>query len=328
MLRSISSYIRKYFKHPQLIELLEFPVLFLGATPERTPALYSLMNYADIKLGTWYPQGGMYAVVDAMVTLARELGVEFHFDQPVTGIDVRNHTVAGVTTRDSYFEADIVIGGADYEHVEQQLLPETYRMYSRNYWDKRTMAPSSLLYYVGVDKKLDNMWHHTLFFDTSFKEHAKDIYDAPAWPAKPLFYSSCASLTDPAAAPAGMENLVFLIPVAAGLKDTQEIRDQYFDIILGRFERLTGNDIRDHIVFKEDYAYSDFVKDYNSYQGNAYGLANTIMQTAFLKPKMKSKKVENLFFTGQLTVPGPGVPPSIISGEVVSNLVKQKLDKE
>jgi phytoene desaturase len=327
MLNSISSYIRKYFKHPQLVELLEFPVLFLGATPERTPALYSLMNYADIKLGTWYPQGGMYAVVEAMVSLAEELGVVFHYEQPVTEITVRNNAVAGVRTTHAYFEADIVVGGADYEHIEQRLLPESHRMYSGQYWSKRVMAPSSLLYYVGVDKKLDNMWHHTLFFDTSFKEHAREIYDDPSWPEKPLFYSSCASITDPGAAPAGMENLVFLIPVAAGLTDTKEIRDRYFDVIVDRFEKLTGNSIRNNIVLREDFAYSDFVKDYNSYRGNAYGLANTIMQTAFLKPKMKSSKVDNLFFTGQLTVPGPGVPPSIISGEVACNMIRKQLEK-
>ncbi len=324
MLSSISSYIRKYFKHPQLIELLEFPVLFLGATPEKTPALYSLMNYADIKLGTWYPQGGMYAVVEAMVSLAKELGVVFKFEQEVTEIEVRNGSVSGVKTVNDYYEADIVVGGADYEHIEQRLLPSAYRTYSPSYWEKRMMAPSSLLYYVGVDKRLTNMWHHTLFFDTSFKEHARDIYDAPAWPSKPLFYSSCASLTDPGAAPSGMENLVFLIPTAAGLQDTQAIRDQYFEIILDRFERLTGNSIRNNIVVKEDFAGTDFIKDYHSFKGNAYGLANTIFQTAFLKPKMKSKKVANLYFIGQLTVPGPGVPPSIISGEVAYQVIKQQ----
>jgi phytoene desaturase len=327
MLSSISAYIKKYFKHPKLVQLLEFPVLFLGATPERTPALYSLMNYADIKLGTWYPMGGMYSVVKAMVSLAEELGVIFHYNQAVTELAVKNGKISGVRTADRYYEADIVVGGADYEHIEQNLLPEAYRMYKKSYWDSRVMAPSSLLYYIGVDKPLDNMWHHTLFFDTSFKAHAKEIYDKPAWPESPLFYSSCASKTDPEAAPPGMENLVFLIPVAAGLKDTKEIRDQYFDLILDRFERLTGNSMRNNIVLREDYAYNDFVKDYNSFRGNAYGLANTILQTAFLKPRMMSKKVENLYFTGQLTVPGPGVPPSIISGEVASNLIQQKFEK-
>ncbi len=327
MLTSISSYIRKYFKNPQLIKLLEFPVLFLGATPAKTPALYSLMNYADIKLGTWYPKGGMYSVVEGMVKLAKELGVKFIFDEPVIEIEVNNNKVKSVKTEKGIYEADFVVGGADYNHIEQTLLPINHRTYTRNYWEKRMMAPSSLLYFVGVNRKLKNMWHHTLFFDTSFEKHASEIYENPAWPSSPLFYTSCSSITDKSVAPEGMENLVFLIPVATGLEDSEEIRDVYFDKILNRFSHLTGNDIRSNIIVKEDFAYSDFVKDYNSFKGNAYGLANTLWQTAFLKPKMKSSKVENLYYTGQLTVPGPGVPPSIISGEVAYKLIKQKLDK-
>jgi phytoene desaturase len=327
MLTSISSYIKKYFKNPQLIKLLEFPVLFLGATPSKTPALYSLMNYADIQLGTWYPKGGMFSVVTGMVELAKELGVKFIFNEPVIAIDVHNSKVKGVLTANGNYDADFVVGGADYHHIEQTLLDISYRKYDKAYWDKRMMAPSSLLYFVGVNKKLKNMWHHTLFFDTSFENHASEIYEKPVWPSEPLFYTSCASITDKSIAPEGMENLVFLIPVATGLEDNAEIRDRYFEKILNRFSHLTDNDIRGNIIVREDFAYSDFVKDYNSFKGNAYGLANTLWQTAFLKPKMKSAKVENMYYTGQLTVPGPGVPPSIISGEVVYKLIKQKLEK-
>jgi phytoene desaturase len=321
MFNSISAYIRKYFKNPQLIQLLEFPVLFLGATPQKTPALYSLMNYADIQLGTWYPEGGMFSVVKGMVQLAEELGVKFHFDQDVDKILVENGKIKGVKVGSEKHIADIVVCGADYEHIEQRVLEPQYRMYNEKYWESRTMAPSSLLYYVGVDKKLDNMWHHTLFFDAPFEPHAMEIYENPAWPSNPLFYTSCASITDPDAAPKGSENLVFLIPVAPGLKDNQAIRDKYFHAIIERFEKLTGNQIADNIVLREDYGYTNFVEDYHSFKGNAYGLANTILQTAFLKPKMINKKVKNLYFTGQLTVPGPGVPPSLISGEVVNNLI-------
>jgi phytoene desaturase len=325
MLKSISSYIRKYFKHPQLVQLLEFPVLFLGATPEKTPALYSLMNYADISLGTWYPKGGMHEIIKGMVSLAEELGVKFEYNQNVKRIDIQNGLAKKVICEHGVFEADVVVGGADYHHVEQYLLDEPYRLYDNAYWDKRVMAPSSLLYYVGIDKKLDNMWHHTLFFDTPFAPHADKIYENPDWPDAPLFYSSCASISDPTVAPEGQENLVFLIPVAPGLKDTQEIRDHYFNLILDRFEYLTGNKIREHIIVRKDYGYQNFVDDYNSFKGNAYGLANTILQTAFLKPKMRNKKVKNLFYTGQLTTPGPGVPPSLISGEVVSKEIKKYL---
>lgn len=325
MLKSISSYIRKYFKHPQLVQLLEFPVLFLGATPEKTPALYSLMNYADISLGTWYPMGGMHEIVKGMASLAEELGVNIKYNTTVEKIDIVKGNAKKVICQDAVYEADVVVGGADYNHVEQKLLDKPYRMYDEAYWKKRVMAPSSILYYIGLNKRLDNMWHHTLFFDAPFGPHADKIYENPDWPDNPLFYSSCASITDPSVAPDGMENLVFLIPVAPGLKDDQAIRDRYFDMIVDRFERLTGNDIRSHIVVRKDYGYTNFVDDYNSFRGNAYGLANTILQTAFLKPKMRSKKVDNLYFTGQLTTPGPGVPPSLISGEVVSKEILKRI---
>lgn len=325
MFRSISSYIRKYFKHPQLIQLLEFPVLFLGATPEKTPALYSLMNYADITLGTWYPKGGMHEVIKGMVTLAEELGVKMQYKKEVSRIEIIKGFAKRVHCNGEIYEADVVVGGADYNHVEQHLLDAPYRVYNKAYWDKRVLAPSSLLYYVGIDKKLKNMWHHTLFFDTPFAPHADKIYEHPGWPEDPLFYTSCPSISDPTVAPEGCENVFFLIPVAPGMEDTQEIRDRYFDMIVERFERLTGNEIKDHIIYRKDYGYSNFVEDYHSFRGNAYGLANTILQTAFLKPKMRSSKVKNLFYTGQLTTPGPGVPPSLISGEVVSNEIKKSI---
>lgn len=325
MFRSISSYIRKYFKHPQLIQLLEFPVLFLGATPEKTPALYSLMNYADITLGTWYPKGGMHEVIKGMVSLAEELGVNMQYNKEVSRIEIVKGFAKRVHCNGVIYEADVVVGGADYNHVEQHLLDAPYRVYDKAYWDKRVLAPSSLLYYVGIDKKLKNMWHHTLFFDTPFAPHADKIYENPGWPEDPLFYTSCPSISDPTVAPEGCENVFFLIPVAPGMEDTQEIRDRYFDMIVERFERLTGNEIKDHIIYRKDYGYSNFVEDYHSFRGNAYGLANTILQTAFLKPKMRSSKVKNLFYTGQLTTPGPGVPPSLISGEVVSNEIKKSI---
>jgi phytoene desaturase len=321
MFSSVSKAVRKLFKHEQLIELLEFPVLFLGATPENTPALYSLMNYADLGLGTWYPMGGMHKIVEGMVSLAEELGVDIHLGEPVKQIYVPNgHATRVITTKGEY-EVDAVVGGADYHHIEDQLLAPELRNYSEKYWDKRTMAPSSLLFYVGVDKKLPGLHHHNLFFDEDFAQHAHEIYEDPQWPSKPLFYVCAPSVTDPSVAPEGSENLFFLIPLAPGLEDTDEQRERYFEIILERFQRLTGHDIRDHIVYKRSYAHRDFKADYHAYKGNAYGLANTLLQTAFLKPKMKSKKVNNLFYTGQLTTPGPGVPPSLISGQVVAEEV-------
>jgi phytoene desaturase len=333
---SMKKHIRRYFSHPSLVQLLEFPVLFLGALPQHIPALYSLMNYADIKLGTWYPQGGMYEVVNAMHRLAEGLGVRFLFGhdvkqiktagKKVTAVVAERTTASGSSTE--IFEADVVIGGADYHFIEQELLAENNRTYSKEYWDKRVMAPSCLLYYVGINKKLRDVLHHSLFFDVDFDRHGKEIYDAPQWPQDPLFYVSVTSVTDPTTAPEGCENLFFLIPVATGLTgDTEALREKYFDRILARFEARTGQEIRNHIVYKRSYAVSDFSADYNAYKGNAYGLANTLMQTAVLKPSLKSKKLDNLYFTGQLTVPGPGVPPSLISGEVVAKEIIKAFSK-
>ena len=319
---SIKSHIAQYFKHPKLRQLMEFPVLFLGALPQDTPALYSLMNYADIKGGTWYPEGGMYSVVGGMYKLAVELGVKFCFEEEVTGIEINDKKASAVTTNKNTYPVDAIISGADYNFTETKLLPEEYRSYSPDYWNKRVMAPSCLLYYVGLNKKLNNPIHHSLFFDVTFDQHGKEIYKNPQWPSEPLFYVSVSSLTDDAVAPAGCENIVFLIPVAAGLEgDTEELREKYFQQIVSRMEKYTGESIVDSIIYKKTYSVSDFVSDYHSFKGNAYGLANTLRQTAIFKPACQSKKVKNLFYTGQLTVPGPGVPPSLISGEVVANQV-------
>ena len=326
---SIKNHVRKHFKHPKLRELLEFPVLFLGALPKDTPALYSLMNYADIKLGTWYPKGGMYKIVEAMTSLAKELGVKFYCNHEVIEIKVENGIAKNVLAKNiddqssvQSFDADVVIGGADYHFIETKLLLPQYQSYSDKYWNKRVMAPSSLLYYVGLNKKISNVLHHSLFFDVSFDVHGNEIYTDPKWPSNPLFYVCAPSVTDDTVAPEGGENLFFLIPVASGLEgDTEELRDQYFGQILSRYENRIGQQIKDSIVFKKSFSVSDFKNMYNSFKGNAYGLANTLMQTAILKPGLRSKKVSNLFYTGQLTVPGPGVPPSLISGEVVSREV-------
>ena len=217
--------------------------------------------------------------------------------------------------------ADVVIGSADYHFIEQQLLPVEKRTYSATYWQNRKMAPSCLLYYIGINKKIKNVRHHNLFFDTDFVQHGKEIYATKSWPTEPLFYVSVSSITDETVAPPGHENLFFLIPVAAGLTgDNNELRERYFNMILERFEKHIGEKIGSNIVYKRTFAHADFVNEYNSFKGNAYGLANTLMQTAILKPKCKSNKVNNLYYTGQLTVPGPGVPPALISGEVVAHV--------
>ncbi len=319
LFQSMSRHIRKHFREPRIIKILEFPVLFLGATAQSTPALYSLMNYADLCLGTWYPEGGMYSVVAGMKRLAEEKGVRFHFNSPVDAIEVDRGRASGVVVQGSMQPCDFVIAGADYNHVEQTLLPPEARRYSKRYWETRVLAPSSLLFYLGINKRLKGLQHHTLFFDADFTKHEEEIYERPQWPSSPQFYVSCTSQTDPGAAPVGGENLVILIPVAPGLEDTEEIRQHYFALVMARLERILAQPIRDHVVYCRSYAHADFEKDYHALKGNAYGLANTLRQTANLKPSIENKKVRNLFYTGQLTVPGPGVPPALISGQVVAD---------
>ncbi|MEW7291300.1 phytoene desaturase family protein [Aquimarina sp. 2304DJ70-9] len=318
---TISKEVRKEFRNEKLIQILEFPVLFLGAKPSDTPAFYSFMNYADFGLGTWHPKDGMYQVILGMEKLAKSLGVKIQTNATVEKIVVKNQKATGIKVNSEEIDADIVLCGADYHHGETLLDPK-HRQYSEKYWASRTFAPSSLLFYVGFNKKLKNVNHHNLFFDTDFDVHARDIYDDPKWPEKPLFYANFTSLTDPGTAPEGNENGFFLIPLAPGIEDNNELREVYFDKIITRFENLTHQNVKNNIIFKESFCVKDFVEEYNSYKGNAYGMANTLLQTAFLRPKLKSKKVTNLFFTGQLTVPGPGVPPSLISGKLVAGLIE------
>ncbi len=325
VLQSMHKHVRRFFKDPRLLELVEFPILFLGATSENTPALYSLMNYADLALGTWYPKGGMHKIVEGMVRLAEEMGVAIRCNEEVQEIVVENGRSTGVRTASGFFAADAVVAGADYHHIEQEVLKPEHRHYDEKYWDSRTMAPSSLLFYLGVNKKLDKLRHHNLFFDEDLNQHAREIYEQPQWPTKPLYYASVPSKTDPTVAPEGQENLFLLIPVAPGLTDDEATRERYYDLLMDRLERHCGHSIRDAVVFKRSYAHRDFVADYHSYKGNAYGLANTLRQTAILKPTLKSKKISNLYFTGQLTVPGPGVPPSLISGQVVAGEVLKEI---
>lgn len=325
---SFSKHVRKFFKNPKLIALMEFPVLFLGAMPQDTPALYSLMNYAGLKLGTWYPDGGFGTVVRAMIKVAEKNGVKFHFDAPVERIITEGEQVKSLKVSGVDHQFDAIVAAADYHHVEKNLLEEKFRNYSEKYWEKKTFAPSCLIYYLGFSERIPELEHHTLFFDEDLYEHSVEIYKEPEWPKKPLFYVCCPSRTDKTVAPSGHENVFLLMPLAPGLNDSQEIREKFFEIMMYRLEKQIGRRIRNVIDYKQSYCVSDFIEDYNSYKGNAYGLANTLQQTAILKPKIRNKKLCNLFYAGQLTVPGPGVPPSLISGKIAAEQLMKELKKK
>ncbi|NPA09774.1 MAG: phytoene desaturase [Chlorobi bacterium] len=318
LLTNFQRFVRKYFKNPKLIMLMEFPVIFLGAAPKDIPALYSLMNYGGYKLGTWYPMGGFAKVTQAMMQIASEGGVHFHFDSNVEKIILENNKAVGLKINGEELRFDTVIASSDYQHTET-LLPESHRNYDEKYWEKRVFAPSCLIYYLGFNEKIPNLTHHTLFFENDLELHTNEIYEDKKWPTKPLFYACCPSKTDKDTAPENGENVFLLMPVAPGIEDSEEMREKYFLEMISRLEKHTGtSDLISKLDYKRSYCVEDFKKDYNAYKGNAYGLANTLSQTAVLKPSVKNRKVKNLLYTGQLTVPGPGVPPSIISGKIVA----------
>ncbi len=316
LFRSLEKLIFRKIKHPKLRQLLCFPVLFLGAKPSQTPALYSMMNYADLVLGSWYPMGGMYKLFEALYQLALEKGVQFHFNSPVEKINIINGTVKGLQIHQENLDFSRVLSTADYHFTESVLLDSEYRQYSEQYWDSRKLSPSSLIFYLGISKKIDKLRHHNLFFTADFNTHAEKIYDHPSWPEEALFYVCAPSKTDPSVSPPGMENLFVLIPLAAGLKDSKLEQDKLLHSILSQLEHYTGQSIREHIVVNERVSVDDFKQLYNSYKGNAYGLSNTLLQTAVLKPRIRSKKVKGLYFAGQLSHPGPGLPPCLISGQI------------
>ena len=319
LLSNFHQFVRKYFSNPKLITLMEFPVIFLGAAPKDIPALYSLMNYGGYKLGTWYPMGGFMKVIEAMADIASEQGVKFHFNSNVEQIIIKNKETSGIIVNGETLKFDTVIASSDYHHTDSKLISEEYRNYDEKYWKKKTFAPSCLIFYLGFKEKIPNLKHHTLFFENDLDLHTKEIYDDKKWPSKPLFYVCCPSKTDENLAPENCENVFLLMPIATGIEDSEEMREKYFLEMISRLEKHTQTENLVSIIdYKKSYCIDDFVNDYNAYEGNAYGLANTLSQTAVLKPSLKNKKVKNLFYTGQLTVPGPGVPPSIISGKIAA----------
>ena len=321
LLSSIEGLVGRYFKHPKIRKILEFPSYFLGATPNKIPALYSLMNFADLQLGTWYPLGGMHEIIKAMHAVAIDLGVEFQTNAAVEKINIENGSVTSLDTNKGVYKSKSVVAAADYNFVEQNLIPASYRQYDAAYWDKQILAPSSLIFYLGFNKKIKNLRHHNLFFDKDFAAFGEDIYEQPKWPEDPLFYACVPSKTDHTVAPEGFENVFLLMPVSPDIEGSDEIHNHYLELMLKRISDFTGEEIKtNNVIFKKSFAHQEFKDRYHAFKGNAYGLANTLKQTAIFKPKMMNSKINNLVYAGQLTVPGPGVPPSLISGKLAAEL--------
>ncbi len=325
---SVRDFLRQSFSHPLLLQILEFPIFFLGASARNIPSVYSLMNYVDFELGTWYPLGGFGRVASGFTHLAKELGVTIHTNTEVCSIHVEHGAATMVTTSNGdFFHADAIVCNAEYPHAETQLLSPHHQSYPQSYWEKKTFAPSALLMHMGINKKMDGLQHHTLFFHHNGEEHERAIFQKPAWPKKPLYYVASPSKTDPDISPAGSEACTLLLPLAPGLSDTKRLRDCMQHFLLQDLESTLGTSFQSNIVTKRLYGTSDFSKDFHAYKGNAYGLAQTLFQTANFRPALRSRKVKNLFYIGQCTVPGIGVPMVILSGKMAANQITMTYGK-
>jgi phytoene desaturase len=314
LLGKMQGHVEDYFDHPKLQQLMQYTLVFLGGSPTNTPALYNLMSHVDYNMGVYYPDGGIGAVVDGIVELAEELGVEFVTDAEVTGIEGRYGAFAVDTENGERYLADRVVSDADYAHTEQELLPERKRQYTEEYWESRTYAPSAFLLYLGVEGDVPDLEHHTLVLPTDWDEHFAQIFDDPEWPDDPAYYLCVPSKTDDSVAPEGHSNLFALVPIAPGLEDTPEIRNRYRDLVIDDIAENTGTDLRGRVVVEETFSVDDFADRYNSYAGSALGLAHTLTQTSLLRPPHTSDAVDGLYFTGSTTTPGIGVPMCLISG--------------
>jgi len=314
---------KKAFQNDILRKIMGYTMVFIGGSPDKTPGMYSLMSYIDLRQNVWYPMGGMNVPAAALEEIARKAGAEFIYDTPVTKIVVDAGSVKGVLSDKGEIQADIVVSNADYHHSELDLLEPDERSYRESYWQKRTVAPSAFIIYLGLDKKLDQLLHHNLYFHDNWQEHFQTIFGSPRWPSRFSYYVCCPSRTDPSVAPEGHENLFFLVPVGPGLKDDDETREQFYDIVIDHFEKLIGDQIRSHVVVRRIFSHRDFITAYNSWKGSAFGLAHTLFQSAVFRMAHTSKKVKNLYFTGQYTHPGVGLPMTLISAEVLADRIKK-----
>ncbi|WP_254810288.1 phytoene desaturase family protein [Natronosalvus amylolyticus] len=320
LLGSMQGHVEKYFDHPKLQQIMQYTLVFLGGSPRNTPALYNLMSHVDFNLGVWYPENGLGGVIDGIVEVGSELGVTYDTDRPATAIKGREGAFL-VETPDGPLRADLVVSNADYAHTEQELLTPEQRGYDADYWDSRTYAPSAFLLYMGVEGDVPELAHHTLVLPTDWEEHFEQIFDDPAWPDDPAYYLCVPSKTDDTVAPEGHSNLFVLVPIAAGLEDTPELRESYRDLVLSDIADHTGTDLRDRIVYEKSFCVEDFSDRYNSYAGTALGMAHTLRQTSLFRPPHRSKAVDGLYFTGSYTTPGIGVPMCLISGELTAEKV-------
>lgn len=322
--QNMEQYIGKYFSSTKAKKLLMYNLVFLGGAPKSTPALYSLMAHVDFNLGVYYPMGGMYELVRALTSLCQENKVKIIKNCTVQKIDSVGNKIKLVKTNKGSFKADVFVNTSDYWHFESKVLGNSQRSYSRNYWDKRKVAPSAFVVLIGVRKKIKSLKHHNMFFAKDWDKHFDEVFENLKWPKDPSFYVCAPSATDPSVAPIGMENLFVLVPIAAGLKDSLTLRNRYTRFIINKIEEYTGEHFAQDIIFKKVFSISDFKSEFNAFRGSAFGLSHTLFQTSFLRPNIKSKKLDNLYHAGQYVHPGIGVPSVMISAEIAAREIGKK----
>jgi phytoene desaturase len=320
LLGSYHSRIKRYISHPELQKIVEFMVVFMGGSPRNIPAFYTLLSHVDFNLGIHYPMGGMGTLVEQMRAVAESLGVEFVFNAPVERICTSDKKVNGVEINGKKVSADVVVGNADRHHIETALLGRNAKR-----WERTVLSPSGLLVYLGVSKKLKGLEHHNLFFDSDWDRHFEDVFEKGIWSNEPMFYVSAPSVTDDAVAPKGSENLFILAPMASGDQPNDQVVARSADALITRIEQHIGQSFASDIVVKDVRAHDYFKDTFNAYRGNAFGLAHTMRQSAFLRPPLKDRQLTNMYYVGQYTNPGTGVPIVVLSGKVVAGLVGQAI---
>lgn len=325
LLGSMDEHVSTYFEHPKLQQLVQYTLVFLGGSPHNTPSLYKLMSHVDFGLGVYYPRGGMYEVIEAMVAIAEEYGVDIRTNATVEALEPRDVGIDVSVGHDRH-RHDRVISNASPAYTELELLPDGVGRGGRNEWAEKTWGPSAFMCFLGVEGDVDPLEHHTLVLPTDWDSHFASIFDEPDWPDDPAYYVNVPSQTDPTVAPDGCETVVILVPIAPGLDDGPDRRTTFREQVLEDLASTTGLDLRDRIRYERTVAVSDFATTFNRPRGTALGLAHTLFQTGPMRPGHRSPTVDRLYYVGGDTNPGIGVPMCLLSGEHVAEAVRTDVE--
>jgi phytoene desaturase len=335
--RSLGSHIAARFSDNRLRQLLGYPAVFLGSSPSRAPSMYHLMSRLDLGDRVLYPQGGFTRLIQVIAALAERHGARLHTDATVTGVLTgggsrggRPHvTGVGLESADGgrTVPADVVVGAADLHHLETALLPSSLQTHPQQVWRRRSPGPGAVLVMLGVEGRLPQLPHHSLFFTSDWDRNFGDIFGRDARVPDPASIYVCKpSESDPTVAPDGCENLFVLVPVPAdvaigaggddghGSEAVERAADAAIDLVAA----WAGvPDLRDRVRVRHTIGPEDFARRYNSWRGGALGLEHTLRQSAFFRPSNVSSKVDGLLYAGANTVPGVGLPMCLISAELV-----------